>query len=204
MLVKMVELGWGQENPAFRQFFTSHFIPGATLEQQQWFNELERISTSPANAVRFMEILSDIDVQELLPRVTCPTLVLHPTRDAAVPFEEGRLMAGKIPGARFVPLESANHLLLESEPAWRRFVEEVEAFLPGATGSSASFAGLTRRENELVELIAQGRDNAQIAASLGLAEKTVRNHITHIFAKLEVENRSQAIVLARNAGFGRA
>ena len=111
-------------------------------------------------------------------------------------------MAGKIPGARFVPLESANHLLLESEPAWRRFVEEVEVFLPGATGSSASFAGLTRRENELVELIAQGRDNAQIAASLGLAEKTVRNHITHIFAKLEVENRSQAIVLARNAGFG--
>ena len=203
MLVKMVELGWGQENPAFRQFFTSHFIPGATLEQQQWFNELERISTSPANAVRFMEILSDIDVQELLHRVTCPTLVLHPTRDAAVHFEEGRLMAGKIPGARFVPLESANHLLLESEPAWRRFVEEVEAFLPGATGSSASFAGLTRRENELVELIAQGRDNAQIAASLGLAEKTVRNHITHIFAKLEVENRSQAIVLARNAGFGR-
>ena len=202
MLVKMVELGWGQENPAFRQFFTSHFIPGATLEQQQWFNELERISTSPANAVRFMEILSDIDVQELLHRVTCPTLVLHPTRDAAVHFEEGRLMAGKIPGARFVPLESANHLLLESEPAWRRFVEEVEAFLPGATGSSASFAGLTRRENELVELIAQGRDNAQIAASLGLAEKTVRNHITHIFAKLEVENRSQAIVLARNAGFG--
>ena len=203
MQVKMVELGWGQENPAFRQFFSSQFIPGATLEQQQWFNELERISTSPANAVRFMEILSDIDVQELLPRVTCPTLVLHPTRDAAVHFEEGRLVAGKIPGARFVPLESPNHLLLESEPAWRRFVEEVEAFLPGATDRSASFAGLTRRENELVELIAQGRDNAQIAASLGLAEKTVRNHITHVFATLEVENRSQAIVLARNAGFGR-
>ena len=140
--------------------------------------------------------------QDLLPRVTCPTLILHPTRDAAVHFEESRLMASRIPGARFVPLESANHLLLETEPVWRRFVEEVEAFLPGAAGSSASFAGLTRRENELVELIAQGRDNAQIAASLGLAEKTVCNHITHIFAKLEVANRSQAVVLARNAGFG--
>ena len=70
----MVELGWGQENPAFRQFFTSHFIPGATLEQQRWFNELERISTSPTNAVRFMQILSEIDVLELLPKVTCPTL----------------------------------------------------------------------------------------------------------------------------------
>ena len=103
-----------------------------------------------------------------------------------------------------MPLESANHLLLESEPAWRRFVEEVEAFLPGATSGSASFAGLTPRERDLVELIAQGRDNAQIAATLGLSEKTVRNHITHIFAKLEVENRAQAIVLARNAGFGRS
>jgi len=204
MLVKMVELGWGQENPAFRQFFTSHFIPGATLEQQQWFNELERISTSPANAVRFMQVLGEIDAQPLLKRVTCPTLILHPTRDAAVDFEEGRQMASEIPGARFVPLESPNHLLLETEPAWRRFVEEVEAFLPGARSSSPSFAGLTPRETELVELIAQGRDNAQIAASLGVAEKTVRNHITNVFAKLEVENRSQAIVLARNAGFGRA
>jgi pimeloyl-ACP methyl ester carboxylesterase/DNA-binding CsgD family transcriptional regulator len=204
MLVKMVELGWGQENPALRQFFTSHFIPGATLEQQHWFNELERISTSPANAVRFMEILGSIDVVDLLPKVTCPTLILHPTRDAAVAFEEGRLMASLIPGARFVPLEGANHLLLESEPAWKRFVEEVEAFLPGATSGSASFAGLTRRELDLVELIAQGRDNAQIAATLGLTDKTVRNHITHIYAKLEVENRAQAIVLARNAGFGRS
>jgi len=204
VLVKMVELGWGQENPAFRQFFTSHFIPGATLEQQHWFNELERISTSPANAVRFIEILSNIEVVDLLPKVACPTLILHPTRDAAVAFEEGRLMASLIPGARFVPLESANHLLLESEPAWRRFVEEVEAFLPGATSGSASFAGLTPREHDLVELIAKGRDNAQIAATLGVSEKTVRNHITHIYAKLEVENRAQAIVLARNAGFGRS
>jgi len=200
----MVELGWGQENPAFRQFFTSHFIPGATLEQQHWFNELERISTSPANAVRFMEILGSIDVVDLLPKVACPTLILHPTRDAAVAFEEGRFTASLIPGARFVPLESTNHLLLESEPAWKRFVEEVEAFLPGATSGSASFAGLTRRELDLVELIAQGRDNAQIAATLGLTDKTVRNHITHIYAKLEVENRAQAIVLARNAGFGRS
>jgi DNA-binding NarL/FixJ family response regulator len=102
-----------------------------------------------------------------------------------------------------VPLESGNHLLLESEPAWRRFKEEVEAFLPTMTSGSAAFANLTPRERGLVELIAQGRDNAQIAASLGLSEKTVRNHITSIFAKLEVENRAQAIVLARNAGFGR-
>ena len=202
-MLKMTELGWGQENPAFRQFFTSHFIPGATLEQQQWFNELQRISTSAANAVRFMNVLNNVDVMDLLPHVNCPTLILHPVKDAAVPFEEGRLMASRIPGARFVPLESSNHLLLEHEPAWRRFLEEVEAFLPGASAGRAAFPELTARERELLDLMAQGRDNAQIAASLGLSEKTVRNHITHIFDKLAVENRAKAIVLAREAGFGR-
>ena len=64
------------------------------------------------------------------------------------------------------------------------------------------FAALTERQRELLELIAQGRDNAQIAATLGLSEKTVRNHITSIFAKLEVENRAQAIVRAREGGLG--
>lgn len=204
MLLKMVNLGWGQSNPAFRQVFTSHFIPGASLEQQHWFNELQRTSTSPANAMRLLTVASAIQVEDLLAKVSCPTLILHAVNDAAVPFEEGRLMASLIPGARFVPLESANHLLLESEPAWRRFLEEAGSFLPGSTSASPAFAELTPRERDVVELIAGGRDNAQIAASLGLSEKTVRNHITHIFAKLEVENRAQAIVLARNAGFGSA
>ncbi len=204
MPLKMVDLGWGQSNPAFRQVFTSHFIPGASLEQQHWFNELQRTSTSPANAMRLLTVASAIQVEDLLAKVSCPTLILHAVNDAAVPFEEGRLMASLIPGARFVPLESANHLLLESEPAWRRFLEEAGSFLPGSTSASPAFADLTPRERDVVELIARGRDNAQIAASLGLSEKTVRNHITHIFAKLEVENRVQAIVLARNAGFGSA
>src|SRR5262249_16991818 len=132
----------------------------------------------------------------------CPTLVMHPTHDARVAFDEGRLLASLIPGARFVPLESRNHLLLETEPAWQRWVEEMRGFLPDAAAGTPAFAGLTRRERELVELTAQGRDNAQIAALLALSEKTVRNHITSIFAKLEAENRSQAIVLAREAGFG--
>jgi pimeloyl-ACP methyl ester carboxylesterase/DNA-binding CsgD family transcriptional regulator len=204
MMLRMVELGWGQSNAAFRQVFTARFIPGASLAQQHWFNELQRTSTSPASALRVLEVVGHIDVTDLLPNVTCPTLVLHAVDDAAVPFEEGRMIASLIPGARFVSLDSPNHLLLESEPAWRRFLEEAEAFLPGTATTSPAFADLTPRERDLLELIAQGRDNAQVAAALGLREKTVRNHITHIFAKLEVENRSQAIVLARNAGFGRA
>ena len=135
--------------------------------------------------------------------MSCPTLVSHPTRDTRVPFDEGRLIASLIPGARFVPIESRNHILLENEPAWPRWLEEVRAFLPASHAGGAAFAALPPRELELVELIAQGLDNAQIAARLALSEKTVRNHITRIFDKLQVENRSQAIVLARDAGFGK-
>jgi pimeloyl-ACP methyl ester carboxylesterase/DNA-binding CsgD family transcriptional regulator len=200
-LVKLAELGWGQQNPAFRQFFTTQFIPGGTPEQHHWFNELERLTTTPHNAARIMRVFNDIDVVHLLHQVSCPTLVLHASGDARVPFEESRLLAGLIPDARFVPLESENHLLLETEPAWLRWREEVRSFLSADAPADPAFATLTPRERDIVELIAGGRDNAQIAARLALSEKTVRNHITSIFAKLEVENRSQAIVLARKAGF---
>jgi DNA-binding CsgD family transcriptional regulator len=204
LMIRLAEIGWGQENPAFSEFFTMQFMPGGTAEQHRWFNELERVSTSPVNAARFMRIFNDIDVVDLLPQVSCPTLVMHAVGDARVPFDEGRLIASMIPNARFVPLDTGNHLLLETEPAWHRWIEEVRAFLPAPeSGSDPAFGTLTRRERDIVVLIAQGRDNAQIAAHLGLCEKTVRNHITSIFSKLEVENRSQAIVLARESGFER-
>jgi DNA-binding NarL/FixJ family response regulator len=113
------------------------------------------------------------------------------------------MLAGGIEQARFVPLDSANHLMVADDPAWPRWQEEVRDFLgTPSTPTDPRFDALTPRERELVELVAQGRDNAQIAAAMGLSDKTVRNHITSVFAKLEVENRSQAIVLARNAGFG--
>jgi pimeloyl-ACP methyl ester carboxylesterase len=131
-MAELAELGWGKENPAFRQFFTTQFMPDGTPEQHHWFNELERVSVSPENAARFMRIFDQIDVTDLAPKVTCPTLVLHPQGDARVPFAEGRLIASLIGGARFVPLDSRNHILLEHEPAWRRWVEEVRAFLPAA------------------------------------------------------------------------
>jgi pimeloyl-ACP methyl ester carboxylesterase/DNA-binding CsgD family transcriptional regulator len=204
-MTKLAELGWGKADPSFRQFFTSQFIPGGTPEQHQWFNELERISTSPANAARFMNEFAHIDVSALLAQVTCPTLVLHSRHEVRQPFEEGRLIAMAIPGAQFVPIDSRNHLLLESEPGWQHWIDAVREFLPGHAGASrdAAFATLTERQRELLELIAQGRDNAQIAAVLTLSEKTVRNHITGIFAKLEVESRAQAIVMARDSGFGK-
>jgi pimeloyl-ACP methyl ester carboxylesterase/DNA-binding CsgD family transcriptional regulator len=200
--IKLAELGWGKDDPAYRQFFTTQFIPDSTPEQQRWWNELERATISPVNAARFMRAFNDIDVTELARQVACPTLVTHSKADARIPFEEGRRVAGLIPGARFVPVESRNHVLLEHEPAWAQWLAAVREFLPGIPGG-APFSGLTPREAELVELIAQGLDNAQIAARLELSDKTVRNHITSIFAKLEVDSRSRAIVLAREAGFGR-
>jgi len=125
----LIKLGWGQDNPAFRQLWTTLYVPDATPEQWQWFNDLHRVSTSPENAIRLFDELGKIDVVDLLSQVNVPTLVLHCRDEVVVPFEEGRLLAARIPGARFVPLEGRNHLLLEHEPAWPKFVTEVRRFL---------------------------------------------------------------------------
>jgi pimeloyl-ACP methyl ester carboxylesterase len=128
-LATLMRPGWGQENPAFRQVFTSQFIPGGSHEQMEWFNELQRRSTSPANATRIREAADNIDVTDLMPQVKVPTLVLHCRDDAVQPFEEGRRMAASIPGAQFVALEGRNHLILEGDPSWDRFIGEVKGFL---------------------------------------------------------------------------
>lgn len=128
-LLAIVEQGWGKENPAFRQFFTSLFFPDGTPEQMQWFNDLQRMTTSTENALRIMRATGELDISDLLPRVNVPTLVLHCRNDAAVVFDEGRRLAAGIPGAKFVALESRNHLVLESEPAWEKFIGEITGFL---------------------------------------------------------------------------
>lgn len=132
----LVKLGWGKDNPAFRQLWTTLYAPDATPQQAQFFNDLQRISTSPQNAVRLLTEMGNIDVVDLLPQVKVPTLVMHCRDEAGVPFEEGRLLAGSIPGARFVPLEGRNHLLLEGDPSWAKFVKEVRRFI-GAEDTSA-------------------------------------------------------------------
>src|SRR2546423_13401726 len=125
----LVRLGWGKDNPAFRQLWTSLYAPDATPEQAQSFNDLQRISTSPENAVKLLTEMGRIDVVDLLPQVKVPTLVLHCRDEAGVPFEEGRKLAAIIPRARFVPLEGRNHLLLEGAPSWGTFVKAIRRFL---------------------------------------------------------------------------
>ncbi len=204
-LLELVEVGWGSDNPVYRQVFTSIFIPDATPEQAGWFNEQERTCTSPAMAARIIAAFGQIDVMDIAPRVQCPTLVMHLRGDMRVPFEEGRLIAKLIPGARFIPLEGRNHVLLEGSPEFAQMFAELHAFLQstgGATTSAGAFPELTAREREIVELLAHGLDNYQIAARLNLSEKTVRNYITPVLDKLGAESRSQAIVRARESGFG--
>ena len=128
-LMQLIPRGWGQDNAAFRQVYTSLFIPGGTLEEMEWFNDLARVSTSPDIAVRLQSAFGEIDVAALVPRVAAPTLVLHSRGDALIPFEQGLMLARTIPNARFVALESRNHILLAHEPAWQRLVDEMCDFL---------------------------------------------------------------------------
>jgi pimeloyl-ACP methyl ester carboxylesterase/DNA-binding winged helix-turn-helix (wHTH) protein len=133
LLRSLIRVGWGRDNPAFRQVFGTLFVPDGTPEQWQWFSDLAR--TLPMeNALSIMNMTHAIDVRELATAVTRPALVLHSRGDAMVPFENGRMLAALVPGARFVPLESRNHVLLETEPAWARFLEEVRGFLESDSG----------------------------------------------------------------------
>jgi DNA-binding NarL/FixJ family response regulator len=124
-----------------------------------------------------------------------------------VPFEAGRQLAAMIPNARFVPLESNNHILLPREKAWSVFRKEIDDFLnadePIGTAPGKELSDLTERERELLDSIARGLTNIEIAHRLQISEKTVRNHISSIFSKLGVAHRAQAIVAARKAGLGR-
>jgi pimeloyl-ACP methyl ester carboxylesterase/DNA-binding CsgD family transcriptional regulator len=197
-LINLMRIGWGRDNPAFRQVFTNLFIPDGTPEQHQWWNELERLTVTPDNAARTLEAFHDIDVRDLAVQVRTPTLVMHSRGDARVPFDEGRQLAALIPGARFVPLESRNHVLLEGEPAWEPFLRELRSFVGAAAMPGWEALGLTPSERAVLQLVAQGLDNHTIAQQLGKSEKTVRNQVTSIFAKLGVCTRAEAIVRARD------
>jgi pimeloyl-ACP methyl ester carboxylesterase/DNA-binding CsgD family transcriptional regulator len=204
-LIDMTRLGWGKDNPAFRQIFTSRFIPGATDEQLGWFNDLCRKTTSPQIAAELLETRANIDVMDLLGSVSAPTLVLHSRHDDVIPIVEGHILAAGIPGAQFIELDSKNHILLENEPAWQRFCAEVLDFMEvkaPVVGEDRAFESLTAREREVLALITEGLGNAAIADRLSISEKTVRNHVSNIFDKLGVWTRAQAMVFARERGFG--
>ena len=205
LLVKLIEVGWDRANPVYRQLHTAQFMPGATQAQMEDWNELQRLSVSSETAARHKLAIDEWDVTSLLPQIKCPVQVVHCRDDVRVPYAEGRLLASQIPNARLVTLEGKNHVLMKGDPAFDAFFAALRAFVPsGKKQAEVSFPELSRREREVLDLVAQGLDNLQISAHLGVAEKTVRNVMTNIFDKMSVENRPQAIVRAREAGFGAA
>jgi pimeloyl-ACP methyl ester carboxylesterase/DNA-binding CsgD family transcriptional regulator len=209
-VVTLIREGWGQDNPAYRQMFTSMFMPDASAEQMRWFNELQRVSTSPENAAQSYEAGGRVDVMDRLRLVSAPTLVLHARGDQRVEFEHGRLLAALIPGASFVPLESRNHLTLEDEPAWEVLIANVRHFLktgkplptaPVPTDSpQAAPDSLTARELEVLRLIAAGRSNQEIAQELVISFNTVTNHVKNILGKTGCANRTEAASYAYQRG----
>jgi pimeloyl-ACP methyl ester carboxylesterase/DNA-binding CsgD family transcriptional regulator len=204
--LKVFELGWASENPGYGQFFAAMHIPDATMEQCRSYNDLLRRTTSPANTISLLNTFNRLNVQAIVPRVPCPTLVMHSRGDAIISFDQGRKVAALIPGARFVPLESRNRLVLDTEPAWQQLVGALGDFLPQDStdrGVSPLLDDLTARERQILEVVAEGLDNHQIATRLDISEKTVRNHVSTIFSKLQLRSRAQAVALARDAGCGR-
>jgi pimeloyl-ACP methyl ester carboxylesterase len=128
-VMALTEVGWGTDNPAYRHIFSQTFMPEASADDLAWFDEFQRQTTSPANAARFQDAFGYIDVRHRLAEVRAPTIVLHSRDDQRIPLDLGRAVASGIPDARFAPLESRNHILVDHEPAWKVCFDTVGRFL---------------------------------------------------------------------------
>ncbi|MFN3207911.1 MAG: alpha/beta fold hydrolase [Roseovarius sp.] len=202
-LLSLVRLGWGRDNPAFRQIFTSQFIPGGTPEQHRWWTDLQRRTASPEAAAEILSAFYHIDVTEQARALNLPVLVMHARGDARVPFDEGRLLASLIPGARFVPLESDNHVLLDIEPVWTLFLTELRAFIGvqrEGEPSTLPMEDLTPAERHVLALLLEGLDNRAIALRSGKSEKTVRNQVSAILSKTGHPTRAALIAAWHRGG----
>jgi len=196
--LQLMEQGWGRSHPAVQQFFTSTLAPDASPDMAQAFNELQRLACDGRQAAQFMRLRASLDVRGLAPSIACPCLVLHAEGDLVVEHAFGRELAAAIPGARFQTLPGRNHVPLAGDAAFERCFAAMEDFILGASAD----VHLTPRELELAALVAAGLDNAQIGARMAWADKTVRNSLSALYAKLGVEGRPQAIVRTRDLGLG--
>jgi pimeloyl-ACP methyl ester carboxylesterase/DNA-binding CsgD family transcriptional regulator len=191
----MIHAGWAKPDPIFRRVFTTQFIPDANEAQLAWFDELQRTSTSTQNMLRSRIERQRIDLRDRLGELGLPFLVLNAVDDRNVPFEEARELASLVPGARLVPLQSSNHILLADDPAWETFLSEVTVFLePDRVGaalpSATAIRSLTEREREVLELASDGASNVEIGEALELSVRTVERHLSNTYVKLGVSGRA--------------
>ena len=190
----MIRVGWAKEDADFRRVFTKRFIPDATEEQLRWFDDLQRMSTSPANAVASRIARLGVDIHNELSRITAPTIVLQAIGDRSTSFDNAVTVSSRIPGARLVTLESRNHILLADEPAWNVFINEVSAFLEPERRTHAERTDrpteeLSPRERDVLRLAAEGQTNDEIAAALTVSVRTVERHLSNTYAKLGLSGR---------------
>jgi pimeloyl-ACP methyl ester carboxylesterase/DNA-binding CsgD family transcriptional regulator len=189
MLIKLMELGWGKNSPAFRQVFVAKFVPNATAEQQRSFDEYQRLTATPDVAARAFRAMCHINAKEAARSVKCPTLVFHSRGDQVIHFEQGRKVAALIPGARFVPVDSENHLPYETEACWPAIVQELRVFL----GEQRAPARLTGRQLEVLRQVAAGQTEKQIARELDLSPRTVEMHVAGAMKSLGCATRAEAV-----------
>ena len=206
----LVESGWGEENLAFPSMFSQFFIPGATPEHIRWYANTQQKSTSKSSAKRIMKAMSEIRLFSRLEELDVPTLVVQVAGDQVISADSVQGIAAKIPNSQFASIDSDNHILLEDESGWDEFTRLFQRHFPGEGASNSAdkektldfsvskkFAQLSKREQEVVSKLALGLSNRDIAEQLFISEKTVRNHLSTIFSKLDVTSRSQVLLLTQ-------
>jgi pimeloyl-ACP methyl ester carboxylesterase/DNA-binding CsgD family transcriptional regulator len=205
---KLVLSGWGERNLAFPAVFAHLFIPEGKPEHIHWYADMQLKTASKEVAAMMMNVIGEMNLWSKLKDISVPTLVVQVARDQCIPPERVKEIAALIPGCAFASIDSNNHILLEDEPGWEQFKKIFTKYLPCVAVAAAkrtrpdshTLDELSKRERQILAHIAQGLSNREISQALFISEKTVRNHITNIFSKLDLASRSQAIVLGKDLG----
>lgn len=192
LLLATARQGWAQEKSPFRQIFIAQMLGAAAADPaaRHLIGERMRLSMTPEVAEQHLRVNYGMDVKAECALVQCPTLVFHARDDQMVTLDQGRKLAAWIPGARFVPLDSDSHILPVDQGAWRSFIAETAAFLGDGRPDKPR---LSRRQTEILKLVAQGMTDKHVARELGLSPRTVEMHVALALRALDCANRAEAV-----------